>query len=686
MVGVSDLLIGNAKLLSDAGRAVAGGEIEEGGIPVAVGSCPDGHIQAVGGNQAKQDLVFVEPARTQLLTQMGAEGVGLERGGKSCHQRRATLSIENSLQYLETLAHTVDGLGVAVPFCPQDLLEGLHGVRAGGLKDHLHTVRVTMQLDPLVGQCSRFQFLPGLTVTQYIATFEDLVGKTQNPFQLSHIRDGAGAGETLWFPVENHLLALAVELDGGAASIARSIRPTSLEGGPVGAGVQHSISVKVHKGQWHGSSLRGPRQGLVISSIGRSWGTPKFCCVDELLHRWEAGGHYDSSGQIGVDSLRASQLLGQYRLAQPEFYLVKLVQALVAAGSRQVSLEVSSRYLRLESGPLSSSPRQGPYLAVGLAGLLAQQPEQVELCLGVAGEGLRWQADSQRWQPVSQTSQGFRLICRGQRQVAKETEIVRERCQWAPVPIALGGQLVNVKDWRAGPSKTLANDGNPLEQRRGFHLCERYQLEPDSPNQGLAATRVDGGSWLEKAGDQVVNSLGTFLRQVRGSPGEALVQFHRLPTSVPFQRISRATPPCSQILVVTAGLEGPSTVQVIKDGVALNAREEELAVPGCVVLLSGRGLEADLSGFQVVQNDAYRLRLEQVAQELKEMLGDIQRWLPKLRLARRMSWGLGLVHPLLLLAVFGELASNAMQRGPLEAALRSRLDSMLPIEKQIHPH
>ena len=148
-------------------------------------------------------------------------------------------------------------------------------------------------------------------------------------------------------------------------------------------------------------------------------------------------------------------------------------------------------------------------------------------------------------------------------------------------------------------------------------------------------------------------------------------------TDVPFQRISRSVPVCGRILVITAGLRGPSQVWVIKDGVALNPCEEDLGVPGCLALVTGQGLCADLSGFQVIQDDAYRQVLDVLRLELKEMLGEVLDNLNKLRVARRMHPALCLVHPFMFLVVFGEMFMNSLHRGPLEKALRSRIQKIV---------
>lgn len=192
--------------------------------------------------------------------------------------------------------------------------------------------------------------------------------------------------------------------------------------------------------------------------------------MDALLQEQREGGVYVDSASFTLDSLRARQKLAQYQLPEAGLWLVKLVQAAVAAGAPEIRIafgrsqvkvnfacEVEAESL-LELVLSGSIPRQRVlwHLVTGIRASAGPATSQVAWSVG----GQRVVVDSQGFHKAPDTSgsSGFELVASHPqrtrslskllatsvshlvRQVADEYEAVSSRCFVCPIPIFLDGR------------------------------------------------------------------------------------------------------------------------------------------------------------------------------------------------------------------------------------------------------
>ncbi|MBI3930080.1 MAG: hypothetical protein HY319_31360 [Armatimonadetes bacterium] len=66
--------------------------------------------------------------------------------------------------------------------------------------------------------------------------------------------------------------------------------------------------------------------------------------LEELLAAARVAGQFESAGQFTLDPGRAAELLSRYQLADPEAFILKLVQWAVASKARSICIVQDDRY------------------------------------------------------------------------------------------------------------------------------------------------------------------------------------------------------------------------------------------------------------------------------------------------------------------------------------------------------
>ncbi len=355
--------------------------------------------------------------------------------------------------------------------------------------------------------------------------------------------------------------------------------------------------------------------------------------LENLLEDLHDDGETESSGVFTLDPKKAREKLQNFAFVSPDDYLPKLVQAGVAAGASQIEVEVNAsivellfrdlyfekdqvqglmNYLLVENCPPEWRPLR--HLAAGLRGSLAVEPGLVWWESWSDGKGYqrRWsdqdwnlkelerseqQGRFSRFHLVRQAGKRFRLAFSSLFQ-SKEHERpgLLRRCAYLAQPLTLNGEPIKRAEFGRPryPGYRIELDENPGESRPPPYL----------------------------ASDQLVEGLidkHHHLAEVYPTDDR--------PTSLIQPPHSQATlktltgGPCRAWLGLEAQLEKTARITYIEDGVVLETRELELGIPGLVGIYSAEGLPKDLTGFSLVEGEAYRAHLDwlrQQGQVLKE--------------------------------------------------------------------
>lgn len=207
--------------------------------------------------------------------------------------------------------------------------------------------------------------------------------------------------------------------------------------------------------------------------------------MSALTSRLLAGQRVDKTGAFTVDGEKAKTKLERFRLADPLFYTVELVQAAVLSGATRIEIDVDNDDFALrfqaahpygaadlsdlQSAVLVRGDNTHParlQLALAVTAALAQRPRR----LVVVGDGatLIHERDVTRVVPSEPTTtmsiamrERFRLghlgeLLTGLIKMTPEERLVRERCRFAAVDVVVNGALISKAPWPGSPHVELA--------------------------------------------------------------------------------------------------------------------------------------------------------------------------------------------------------------------------------------
>ncbi|MBI3927979.1 MAG: hypothetical protein HY319_20725 [Armatimonadetes bacterium] len=367
--------------------------------------------------------------------------------------------------------------------------------------------------------------------------------------------------------------------------------------------------------------------------------------LEEYLQEQRAQGRLDSQGRFTIDLSLAVEKLRQYQLADPSFYVLKVIQAGVSGGAEAVEVrlrgaevEVLARGVRPEmlrlgrlmaclERPQEFSHLPEGHLVVGLNAALSLKPELLEWLQwnGESGSVLTVCPDYQELREVERApardgkpvfrfrmrkgGAGFLAGLRERlRRNSAEHQAVMRRCGYSSVPVTLDG--VRVRTWGTEPVPRAAwNTYYPHE----FRLAERLVVSSGQPALELPARsceiRFHRGRLVGRAGTLAFPEV--FLLDVVPPDGGSENGGRDLPRHLL----------CRAGISLPLALRGPGQVILVKAGVALDPVEVDLGCPGALAVLPGDGVETDLSQFQPRYDSELEERLKWSREQVQELLG-----------------------------------------------------------------
>ncbi len=341
--------------------------------------------------------------------------------------------------------------------------------------------------------------------------------------------------------------------------------------------------------------------------------------LPELLQ----GGRYESSGTFSLDLGRAARKLGRYQSDEPLFFLLKFVQAAVAAGASCLRISSRGELVAEDVVPFELSELAGfsfdeqpfSYLGLGVGAALEAGARRVVCRVG----GKILVAVPEGSIVESCPGGGFSVTVEG---LTPSLSRLRERLAYAPIPVWLEGECLNFVS---------------------TPVATRYWTDLDDRRQGVACA----GGYVRKAQrhvDEFGPGCGSY--SVRACTGT-------------FQRREVCVPICRAVLE----LRDPklsSRLVLVKHGVTLSS-SPTLQLPGALCVVSAQGLQLDASTLRVVEDEALSSLVRQVDRDLRFFYTElIQVFKP----ASGVTWGRVLVVILGLVVCVALLACLLGGEGP----------------------
>ena len=328
-------------------------------------------------------------------------------------------------------------------------------------------------------------------------------------------------------------------------------------------------------------------------------------------------GRIDSKGVFTIDFARAFVKLARFGSVLPHAYLLRAVQAGVAAGADSVRVESSngkvtflarapwpslqSLLANFREGATPGSRAEGHLIGAMLMspgrwelkhpqGVLRRDGDEFSIhqLSGQAGDGLSWE---------------FQLPRKEQQAVAA---MLAEHARFSPTPVLFGGKPV------AGPwsSRTVSRGplGDAVDLIQALSLCpvERAGFHLPAPPMAELKDQSDCWKWSGKKG-----WLTGATRFAEGRPCWLSIIDGQVPSIGAAWRLYRA---------VRRPLYPPPTgrVRLVVDGVTLLPFDIE-GLEHLEVLEAGDWATVDLSGLQVVQDERFLAFVDQVHQQAQRM-------------------------------------------------------------------
>lgn len=293
-----------------------------------------------------------------------------------------------------------------------------------------------------------------------------------------------------------------------------------------------------------------------------------------LIDQLRSEGAWDSRGKFHLDLLRRSHQIFQLQIQQPHLYLLKIIQAAVAAGTGQIQLDWTASQIRLTCplrdiqcdalkgffGEETSAPSGWlDHLTQGimLATLAPGRGFQLKLWDGRQGceispDGISWLESSRpaglqlEFRRAASEWWHFRARHQADRQL---WQTLQQRLQFCPAPIVVNQRMLNAGDLDLFPwfkvrpeaqrdaleKMVCSNDTwllHSLEFGQGFafrSLCNHYRLHQPSCVALIKHSRNPDSqvAILHSPGDIVpVEAVDTErLRQIAGTDRDLILNF-----------------------------------------------------------------------------------------------------------------------------------------------------------------
>lgn len=349
--------------------------------------------------------------------------------------------------------------------------------------------------------------------------------------------------------------------------------------------------------------------------------------LDNLLKNLHAGqGQVVSSGTFTLDLRKAREKLSKYQLAEPCFYLMKVLQAAVAAGAERIDIALGRRSVNFYAclppdGPLANAqplidglqdPQGLPvgalrHLAIGLNSAWSVDPAFISLShwtedggwkLVIGQDEIQLHPCSER--PAKPAADLYPTMARLEftleraatvssyvRSVASEHMGILHRCAFCPVPLFLDSRRV-IGQFAPAETPPMLNQENGAP----YILAERFKLDPHGGFQICAPPwgklKAHKNSLINKT--EIVVSDGTPVRAPTFS----------------FQGLSATggdTLRANLALALPAFTSGTSRIVLVKDGVTLEpVAPHRMTHIGLQAIVAAPDIKVDLSEFTALQD------------------------------------------------------------------------------------
>lgn len=390
--------------------------------------------------------------------------------------------------------------------------------------------------------------------------------------------------------------------------------------------------------------------------------------LDSLLGHLRDGGKVESSGTFTLDLRKARDKLRAYQLAEPCFYLLKLVQAGVAAGAVRLDLHLARReisvYMILDPGtrlaesgalielladPQSAQPGPLRHLAIGLnsswalepawvswsywPGIALDQPKRGAWSIRIDTEEIHlqpdppkpWEGKTPRAPEVIKEFRNFDVVeftlVRNSnpmsylKNTGSEHRAILYRCGFCPIPLYIDGRRL-IGQWSPPLQLTERWMGG------AFYAAERYVLQPGggfricAPPWSLLKPSEDPRTMLnptEKIGT-ATDRYPTYLYRFEGhvdSSGDTLR--------------------CHCAVAIPCQMQGKSRLVLVKDGVTLEPielTEQPFRGRGIQVIIAAPQVPTDLSEFRAMDGEEVEKSIAaarvQLLSQFDEMLAGLK--------------------------------------------------------------
>lgn len=363
--------------------------------------------------------------------------------------------------------------------------------------------------------------------------------------------------------------------------------------------------------------------------------------VEQFLEQSDGGGVRDSEGAFTVDVARALEKLQAFQLANPGDYLLKVVQAAAALGAPEITFKVGLKAVKASFALNQLEAPVPESIAHSLAGRGEWESEAARH-IGIAlraGIGAGFQKSIFRLGPdhFLSLSPGD-AHCQGTRQAtgekvdihflrggllrslrgllfSQEHSILYERVRFASFGVKLDGRKVE-RGW----PRTARAQGHWYEyQSLPYYLMEGYYAPgPSLPGFFPPAVDLKEHRSLDRAGHfntgELTDSGGyyEFKHRWRLTAMPIPTMYRVFDESMGIVARTEYQPECGVIFCQPLKLTGRAELTFLLDGVSSVPVSVDLGCPGLLVVASAVGLNVDLTEFQIVQDEAYRTRVEAI--------------------------------------------------------------------------
>lgn len=361
--------------------------------------------------------------------------------------------------------------------------------------------------------------------------------------------------------------------------------------------------------------------------------------VEAFLEQSREPGTAHREGSFTVDIRKSLEKLERFRLADTGGYLLKVVQAAVCLDSSLLLVTINYHCVEVEFNFFYDESVSAEVLGECLTGQVHwASPACRHLGLALrAGLGaghtrVTWQLGPEH--RLSLGAEGATCVSRPERGIVRATvsfergasrvkasdehEVLYRKCILAPCEIRVDTRPVE-RGW-APPSVS-----NQWYQQLSepYRLMEGYEAPSQVlpgflfPQVDLRASRRRGEIWRSKN----FQRWGKGYRRGQAPEAEVPTFFHRLPSKPP--STSRRRPidlECGAAFSLPLQLDGSTRVFFLLDGVLGPPVLVNFGCPGLNCIVSGQGLETDISEFGLLENDLYRERMRALEAAAKEFV------------------------------------------------------------------